>query len=533
MLVEMNTVAQAAKVAELTGGVHLATKPPKDGHMGMSRCVDVGDGFEPHRQTVESVSVLFKLYRRDGDDLTPVPSGWSATGAEFEVEWPREPERVSLIHSHFGARRKAYNWALAQVKADMDAKFEDPNHISVPWTLPALRKSWNQTKDDVAPWWAANSKEAYNSGIADLAKALDNWKKSKNATRKGRKIGFPTFRSKHHDAGRVRFTTGTMRFEDDRRTIVLPVIGQLRSKENTRRLQRPLSGGNARILNMTLSERWGRLFVSVNYAVRISTPHSVAKPGVRAGVDLGLRSLATVADTEGNIIEFANPAPLRATLSARREAGRQMSRRIVGSRGHTAAKTKSAKLDRRAVHIRQDAWHKLTTWLTATYSEVVIEDLDIAAMKRSMGRRAFRRAVSDTALGKLRPGITYKMQRAATSLIIADRWYPSSQIHHGCGCRLIAPTKLSKTLICATTGEMVDRDHNAAKNLRDWPELNASSGPVRSSAPVDTQAASDGGTDPGSEHKMTCVRRSDCKTEGKPEADCGEARIKTPQGDVA
>jgi hypothetical protein len=58
MLVEMNTVAQAAKVAELTGGVHLATKPPKDGHMGMSRCVDVGDGFEPHRQTVESVSVL-------------------------------------------------------------------------------------------------------------------------------------------------------------------------------------------------------------------------------------------------------------------------------------------------------------------------------------------------------------------------------------------------------------------------------------------------------------------------------------------
>ena len=174
MLVEMNTVAQAAKVAELTGGVHLATKPPKDGHMGMSRCVDVGDGFEPHRQTVESVSVLFKLYRRDGDDLTPVPSGWSATGAEFEVEWPREPERVSLIHSHFGARRKAYNWALAQVKADGDAKFEDPNHISVPWTLPALRKSWNQAKDDVAPWWAANSKEAYNSGIADLTKALGN-----------------------------------------------------------------------------------------------------------------------------------------------------------------------------------------------------------------------------------------------------------------------------------------------------------------------------------------------------------------------
>ena len=170
----MRTIAQAAKVAEVTGGVHLATKPPRDGCMGMSRCVAVGDGFESHRQRVESASVPFNLYRRDGDDLSQYPSGWSVTGAKFEVEWPSEALRVSLIHSYFGARRKACNWALAQVKADGDAKFEDPNHISVPWTLPALRKSWNQTKDDVAPWWAANSKEAYNSGIADLTKALGN-----------------------------------------------------------------------------------------------------------------------------------------------------------------------------------------------------------------------------------------------------------------------------------------------------------------------------------------------------------------------
>lgn len=46
----------------------------------------------------------------------------------------------------------------------------------------------------------------------------------------------------------------------------------------------------AHLLSMTLSERWGRLFVSVNYAVRTSTPQSVAKPDRRAGVDLGLRT---------------------------------------------------------------------------------------------------------------------------------------------------------------------------------------------------------------------------------------------------
>jgi putative transposase len=44
-------------------------------------------------------------------------------------------------------------------------------------------------------------------------------------------------------------------FEDDRRTIVLPTIGAVSSKENTRRVQRRLAKNNARLLN--LSERWG------------------------------------------------------------------------------------------------------------------------------------------------------------------------------------------------------------------------------------------------------------------------------------
>jgi putative transposase len=184
-----------------------------------------------------------------------------------------------------------------------------------------------------------------------------------------------------------------MAFAEDRRTIVLPVIGALRSKENTRRLQRPVAQGRAKVLNMTLAERWGRLFVSVNYAVRTPATKCVSKPGVRAGVDLGLRTLATVADTEGTITEFPNPAPLRQAMARRRRAGRQMSQRIPGSGGYEAAKTKLARMDRRAVHLRREAHHQLTTWLAGTYSEIVVEDLDLAAMNKGMGRRAFRRSV--------------------------------------------------------------------------------------------------------------------------------------------
>lgn len=268
-----------------------------------SRYVDIGADFEVHRGAVESVSVLFDLYGGDADSYMvmgspgeELPTGWAVTGAKFEVEWPTDPDRAALVRSHFGARRKAFNWGLAQVKSDLDMRKADPAHESVGWDLGSLRWAWNRAKDEVAPWWAANSKECYSSGLADLARALENWKASKYGTRAGRRVGFPRFKSARLDAGRVRFTTGNMRLETDRHTIVLPRVGPLLSKENTRRVQRHVAAGRAHILNMTLSQQWGRLFVSIGYAQRKpSTPRAVAQPAVRAGVDLRIRTLATVA----------------------------------------------------------------------------------------------------------------------------------------------------------------------------------------------------------------------------------------------
>lgn len=491
MIVQMRTVSDAAKVAVLTGGEHL----PGVEAGKLSRRVRLED-FEAYREMVERVSVLFALFDVTADgELVEVPSGWTVTGAKFEVQWPQER---SVVRSHLGARRFAYNWALGQVKADMDARRKAPEYERVKWTLAALRKRFNAVKGEVAPWWAENSKECYSTGIADLADALGNWSSSKSGERKGQRVGFPRFKARHRDHGRVRFTTGAMRLENDRRTITLPRVGGLRCKENTRRVQRHVASGRARILNMTLSEQWGRLFVSVNYALRTPTVQPPKRPGVRAGVDAGLRTLATIADTEGRITELPNPRALRETLAQRRNAGRQMSRRIPGSRGHRAAKTKLARMDRRAVHLRQQAWHQLTHELTSTYGEVVVEDLNIAAMKKSMGRRAFRRSVSDAAIGQMRPMLEYKSDRTATEIIVADRCYPSSRIHHGCGCRLITPTRMAKQLVCAVTGEPVDRDINAALNLRDWPEQTASPGLVEASAP-DSPGPATAGTGPGSD----------------------------------
>ena len=176
-----------------------------------------------------------------------VPDGWVARGFVFEVE-TISPEQSARVGQAFGARRYAYNWALGQVKANLDARTGDPTVPPLTWNFYELRKAWNQAKHEVAPWWRCTSKEAYASEIADLVAGLHNWSDAKVGRRKGARVGFPHFKARHRDPGRVRFTTGAMRLEPDRRHLTVPVIGKLRSKENTRRLERLVVNGRARIL---------------------------------------------------------------------------------------------------------------------------------------------------------------------------------------------------------------------------------------------------------------------------------------------
>jgi len=144
------------------------------------------------------------------------------------------------------------------------------------------------------------------------------------------------------------------------------------------------------------------------------------------------------------------------------------------------------------------------------------------------------RRASDAALGQVRPMAVYKAERFGSRLTVADRWFPSSQIHHDCGCKLIAEHKLDKMLTCAMTGEAVDRDTNAALNLRDWPE-HASCGSVGATVPYVSSSVGSNG-DGGSDAQTTAHLGSGRQTGTPVPAVRGEARTEpsdgrgTPQG---
>ena len=160
-----------------------------------------------------------------------VPEGWVAQAYRFALD--PTPAQVSMLESHCGAARFAFNHMLGVVKANLDQRSAERSYgiaeeeltPSQGWSLAKLRKTWNERKDEVAPWWEANSKEAYNSGLDALARALENWSTSRSGERAGAAVGFPRFKTRHRGARSVRFTTGAIRIEPDRHHVTLPRLG--------------------------------------------------------------------------------------------------------------------------------------------------------------------------------------------------------------------------------------------------------------------------------------------------------------------
>jgi putative transposase len=304
------------------------------------------------------------------------------------------------------------------------------------WSLYAMRKDWNQAKQQVAPWWAECSKEAYNTGLDQLAHALKNWSDSRKGKRKGR------------------------------RHVRLPRLGALKTHESTRKLQRRIADGRARILSATVRAEAGRWFVSFTVEVE-RAERSPARPDAVVGVDLGVKTLAVFSDGRPpaeNPKHYDTASRKLGRLSravSRRQGPDRRTGRPPSNRWRKANAARN-RVHHRVTNLRRDAIHKLTTALAGAYGTIVVEDLNVSGMVKN---RRLARVISDAGFGQIRRQLAYKTQWGGGTLIVADRWYPSSKTCSRCGV-VKAKLRLSeRTFTCTECGLVLDRDENAARNL--------------------------------------------------------------------
>ena len=327
--------------------------------------------------------------------------------------------------------------------------------------------------EDGVIWWAENSKEAYSYGLESLAKGLSNWAKSRKGDRKGRKVGFPKFKTKNKTTPRFAYTAGGFGLiEDDPKTLRLPKIGRVHCMENVANRV-----GDGRVLRMTISQYAGRWYASLTVE-RDDKPVTNPPKGGAVGVDLGVKTLATLSD--GTVVE--NPRYLRKSERKLKKAQRELSRKTKGSNRRNKAKATVARIHAHVANQRSDALHKLATRLANKYSEISIEDLRVAGMVKN---HHLAKAVSDAAFGEFRRQLEYKATRTGARLHIVDRWLASSQTCSKCGSVKAKLSLSERTYTCDGCGLTMDSDLNAAINIQvagSAPEtLNAHGATVRRS----------------------------------------------------
>lgn len=264
---------------------------------------------------------------------------------------------------------------------------------------------------------------------------------------------------------------------------ILYKVGFLKSKEDTSKLK-------GRPVRVTVSEKAGRWYLSV---CCVDAPREVPDrtDTERVGVDLGVRKLATLSTGE-----FVAPTTESRAGTARAEKRikrlqRSLSRKRVEaqrlgvwdkhetSKGYQRVRRKLQVASAHLSAQRLDRTNKLTTRLVKEFRTVVIEDLNVQGMtasaagtvakpgKNVVAKSRLNRAVRANQFGTLRRKLEYKATWYGSTVETVPRFYPSSKTCSGCG-NVKQDLGSKETYHCDACGLTIDRDLNAAINIRDF-----------------------------------------------------------------
>ena len=344
-------------------------------------------------------------------------------------------------------------------------------------------KEWKENGTDIGPLPYVTAfkkeyeyfKECDNAAIlfsrANFETALKNFFKSKKGERKGRKVGFPKFKKKGKckDSYRTCDSHGTIRFNENDE-IKLPKIGWVRC------MRHRVIDGEIKAVTVEMRKS-GRFYISIMYEVPDIQPQYKAVKGPSelsvVGLDMSLSRFLVSSNEEDDAIttyhRLYREEERRLKMFNRRLSKKQFLETEDGHKRPSANREKArrryARLHERTANRRKDFIIKTALHMARKYDVIVIEDIDMQSMARSLN---LGKSVMDLGWGKFKTWLDWECFKHGASLVKADKWFPSSKTCNHCGA-VNRELKLSdREWVCPECGCVIDRDRNAALNLRDW-----------------------------------------------------------------
>ena len=328
-------------------------------------------------------------------------------------------------------------------------QYPSPSHYSVRDELVAQKEDWQY----------AFSSRVMQQAIKDVAIGWKTFFNNRDTA------GRPTFKTRRES--RQGFKTDYARIINGR--LLLDKPHGYRGEWNTIRFKGlNIPDGKLTLCSVTRSK--GRYTATFTIDVE---PTILPKTGKKTAVDANVDHFDT---TDGRVT--LKPDVLNPLYDKVRHYQRILARKrcnnskAIHSKSYQVTITKLQRTYERITNIQTDLLHKFTTDLYQQYDTIVIEDLDVKKMQMSKRAKNLHRSL----FGKFRRQMEYKSQKFGKTLIIADRFYPSTQRCSACGFVKTGEDKITLSgnqkhgtrhneYICYNCGFKDDRDHNAVLNL--------------------------------------------------------------------
>jgi putative transposase len=355
--------------------------------------------------------------------------------------YPNKEQKI-IFSKTFGCVRFVYNKMLAERKEIHELYKDDKTQLRQQ-KLPTPAKYKAEYE-----WLKEVDSSALCNAQMNLQKAYNNFFRDK-------KIGSPKFKSKHDykDSYTTSCIYNNIRIENKK--IRLPKIGWVRVVQH-REIPETQTIKSCTISKTPSGKYYIGILVEFEQYIQPSEPK---KENV-LGLDMDIKNLYT--DSQGIKAEY--PRYYREALEKLQKEQRKLSLMQKGSNNRNKQRIKVAKLHEKVANCRKDFLHKKSRELVNKFDVIAIEDLNMKAMSQCLN---LGKSVTDNSWGAFTTFLKYKLEDMGKQLIKIDRWYPSSKTCNECG-EINHELKLSdRKWVCKDCGSIIERDYNAAKNIRD------------------------------------------------------------------
>ena len=375
----------------------------------------------------------------------------------IKVQLRPSNKQLTKLFQYAGCNRFAYNWAIAREHENYKQgnKFLSDNE---------LRKEFTQLKKQENYKWLNNiSNNVTKQAIKDACSSYKRFFKGQSK--------YPRFKSKKHskpsfyqDNVAIKFTATHVKVEGF----------ATNRKKNKQKLnwiklcEKGIIPTNCKYMNPRITYDGLHWFVSVSVEVEDNTTIPT-KDGI--GIDLGLKDLAICSD--GNTYKNINKTnKVKKIEKRKRRLQRSISRKYnMNKEGVRYKKTSNIikrekellKVIKRLTNIRHNHLHQITSEIVKRKpSFICIEDLNVSGM---MKNKHLSKSIQQQGFYEFRRQIQYKAEWNNITVILVDRFFPSSKLCSCCG-KIKKDLKLSDRIYRCDCGNIIDRDYQASLNLK-------------------------------------------------------------------